>query len=72
MHTLVIDTNIAFSAIIKPGKIREILFRAPLKLYAPQELQEELKELKPKMLKHTKLTIDEVNLIEKISYWNES
>lgn len=44
MHTLVVDTNIIFSAVVRPGRIRETLFRAPLKLYAPQELVEDRRD----------------------------
>ena len=64
MPTLVVDTNIVFSAIIKPGRIREILFRSPLNLYAPEELVEELEILEPKILKYTKLTPHELEIVK--------
>ena len=64
MHTLVVDTNIVFSAIIKPGRIREILFRSSLDLYAPEELVEELEILEPKILRYTKLSPAEVRMVK--------
>ena len=61
---LTIDTNIIFSAIIKPGKIRDLILQhQELELYAPEELAMELEELKPKILKYTRLTREEVNLV---------
>ena len=64
MHTLVIDTNIVFSAIIKPGRIREILFRSYLDIYAPEELVMELEILEPKILRHTKLSPAEIKIVK--------
>ncbi|MEB3759509.1 MAG: PIN domain-containing protein [Desulfurococcales archaeon] len=63
MLTLVVDTNIVFSAIIKPGRIREILFRSSLDLYAPEELALELEILEPKILRYTKLSPAEVRMV---------
>ncbi len=66
MHTLVADTNIVFSAIIKPGKIRELLFDDKLKLYGPEELSLELEELQEKIQKYTNLTPEEIEYIKRI------
>ena len=63
MLTLVVDTNIVFSAILKPGKLRSLLFNVSLKLYAPTELAEELDYLKPRIEMYTELSGREVNLI---------
>ena len=61
---LTVDTNIIFSAIIKPGKIRDLILQhQELELYAPEELAMELEELKPKIPKYTRLTREEANLI---------
>ena len=66
MPTLVVDTNIVFSAIVKPGKIRDILFKAPLKLYAPEELVEELEELEPRILRYTRLSREEALIVKRV------
>ena len=63
MLTLVADTNIVFSAIIKPGRIRELVLDERIALYAPEELLLELNELKTKILKHTRLTEEELTYI---------
>ncbi len=61
---LVVDTNIVFSAVIKPSKIRDLLFTAQLSLYAPEELVGELEELQARILQHTRLTPAEVILVK--------
>jgi len=66
MPTLVVDTNIVFSAIVKPGRVREILFKAPLKLYAPEELVEELDELEPRILRYTRLSREEALIVKEV------
>ena len=66
MPTLAVDTNIVFSAIVKPGRVREILFKAPLKLYAPEELVEELDELEPRILRYTRLSREEALIVKEV------
>ena len=66
MPTLAVDTNIVFSAIIKPGKVRELLFDERLKLYGPEELTLEIEELQEKMREHTNLTPTEIEYIKKV------
>ena len=61
MIELVADTNITFSALIKRGRIREIiLLRGNLKLHAPAELREELYRHTPKLQRYLDLTREEI------------
>jgi predicted nucleic acid-binding protein len=41
---LVVDTNVVFSALVKNSRTREMLVNPALKLYAPEQLFEELDE----------------------------
>ncbi len=63
MHILAVDTNMVFSAIVKPGKIRELLFDERLAVYGPEELAVELEELRGKILKYTSLTPSELDYV---------
>ncbi len=71
MLQFVANTNIVFSAIIKRGKIREIiLLRGNIKLHIPEEMREELHRHIPKMQKYLNLTKAELQkLIDE--YLNE-
>ncbi len=61
MIELVADTNITFSALLKRGRIREIiLLRGNLKLHAPAELREELYRHTSKLQRYLDLTREEI------------
>ena len=66
MLTLVADTNVVFPAIIRPGRMRKLLFDERLQLYAPEELVEELETLQDKILKFTNLSPEEISFIKRV------
>ncbi|MEB3861611.1 MAG: PIN domain-containing protein [Desulfurococcales archaeon] len=64
MIDLVADTNIVFSALLKRGRIREIiLLRGNLKLHAPAELREELYRHIHKLQRYLNLSREEMKRI---------
>lgn len=60
---LVIDANILFSALIKDGKIAELLVNNMGELYAPDFLLEEFKKHKKELLGKTKRSNQEFEFI---------
>jgi len=57
MARIVVDTNILFSAIIKPrNKFRDVIFSGEYELYSCSYIVEELYNHKDKLLKASKLT----------------
>lgn len=73
-NSVVIDTNLIFSALIpKASKIREILFESNMTFYSPNFLITEIYTHKDKLLKCSKLTDSEFYLyfngiIERIKF----
>ncbi len=73
-NSVVIDTNLVFSALIpKASQIRDILFESNMNFYSPNILIAEIYKHKDKLLKSSKLTESEFYLyfngiIEKIKF----
>ncbi len=62
-ESLVIDTNLVFSALIpKASEIREILFESNIRFYSPNILISEIYKHKDKLLKNSKLSESEFYL----------
>lgn len=62
-NSVVVDTNLIFSALIpKSSKIREILFDPNLTFYSPNYLISEIYKHKDKLIKNSKLTESEFYL----------
>ena len=61
--SVVIDTNLVFSAMIpRASEIREILFESNIKFYSPNILITEIYKHKDKLIKHSKLNESEFYL----------
>lgn len=79
MIKIIVDTNIVFSALLNPaGNFSEILLsRTTLfQLFSCDSLKEELTEHRPKLLKYSKLSDEELTNLEllifsKINFVNE-
>lgn len=73
-NSVVVDTNLIFSAIIpKASQIRELFFESKLTFYSPNFLITEIYKHKDKLLKNSKLTESEFYLyfngiIERIKF----
>lgn len=73
-NSLVIDTNLVFSALIpKASQIRDILFESNINFYSPNILIAEIFKHKDKLLKSSKLTESEFDIyfngiIERIKF----
>jgi len=63
---LVIDAGIIFTGLTGFGITKKILFLKELKLYSPKQLLEELNEHKPRILKLSSLSSDEVEELLKL------
>mgnify|MGYP001565852338 CR=1 FL=1 len=59
MMIFIIDSNIIFSALLKEGKIRELLIDSPFILYAPEATLVEIRKHEEVILKKSGLTKDE-------------
>ena len=46
------DTNIVFSAVLRPGRVRSLLFSGLAELHAPQEILGELRSIEGKAAKY--------------------
>jgi predicted nucleic acid-binding protein len=57
---LVIDAGIVFTGLTGFGITKKILFLKGLKLYSPEQLLEELNEHKPRILKLSSFSSDEI------------
>ena len=63
MNSVVVDTNLIFSALIpKASKIRELLFENNMTFYAPNFLITEIYKHKDKLIKNSKLDESEFYL----------
>src|SRR3989338_503344 len=60
---LVVDANIVFSAIIKDGKTRKLLFDESLKLFSPEFLMEELHKYESMLIEKASITDAEFHRI---------
>jgi len=47
-----VDTNIVFSAVLRPGRVRSLLFSGLAELHAPQEILGELRSIEGKAAKY--------------------
>ena len=63
---LVIDAGIVFTALTGFGITKKVLFLKDLKLYSPKQLLEELNEHKPRILKLSSLSSDEIEELLKL------
>jgi predicted nucleic acid-binding protein len=55
---LVVDTNVAISAILKAGTSRALLFRPDLKLVSPEKLREEIKKHRQEIIEKSGMKED--------------
>lgn len=65
---LIVDTNIIISAIIKNGKIREILLKAPFSFFTPAYTFSEIDKYKFLICKKSGLTLEEFSEFLKIIF----
>lgn len=56
---LVADTNVAISAILRPGMTRSLIFYAGFRLYSPQHIVTEIESHQPELVLKSKLTDEE-------------
>ncbi|MEK6924260.1 MAG: PIN domain-containing protein [Candidatus Micrarchaeota archaeon] len=58
---LVVDTNVAVSAIVRNSTSRELLFHPALELYSPAFMFEELREHEPEVSRKAGISVQEFN-----------
>jgi len=63
---LVADTNIAISAILRPGMSRSLILYPGFKLFSPQQLVEELENNKEELIAKSTVTDEEYHNIVRI------